>query len=62
MYATTKQVIADSINAQDIGADWRYVVPSTIPLGSDQIAVGIIYDAKTLSPKVRYLLPGKTDT
>lgn len=42
----------DSINAQDKGADWRYVIPSQIPLGSDEIAVGIIYDAGKIALKV----------
>lgn len=42
------------MNDEDHDADWRYVTPSTIPLGSDVIAVGIIYNANTVSLKVVY--------
>lgn len=53
--AVIEKVIVDSINAEDAGASWQYVVPSTIPLGSDVIAVGIIYDSNKVSTKVRRL-------
>lgn len=52
------QVIVDSINAGDTGAEWRYVVPSKIPLGTDQIAVGIIYDASKIALKVMCMSVG----
>ncbi|CAM9353872.1 unnamed protein product [Ascophyllum nodosum] len=42
------ETLVDSINAADSGADWNYVVPTTIPLGFDEIAVGLIYDANTV--------------
>lgn len=45
------QVIADNLSDED-ETDWRYVVPSEIPLGSDEIAVGIIYNADVLSLEV----------
>lgn len=52
------KVIADSLNEGDLGADWQYVVPSIIPLGYGEIAVGIIYDANTLTLEVSDARPG----
>lgn len=46
------QAIVNSMNDEDREADWRRFDPSTIPLGSDEIALGIIYNANTLSLKV----------
>lgn len=40
-------------NTEDPEAWWSYVVPSTIPLGNDAIAVGIIYDSNRVVAKVQ---------
>lgn len=52
LFQSSGQSLVASINANDSGANWDYVIPSAIPLGSDEIAVGLIYDTNAVSLKV----------